>query len=225
LLNALGFDWVIHDAKWEAMFTDLKRYKERFDDCNVPHNWSENPQLAKWVDHQRSFEKAGRQSPSRKARLNQLGFAWDRQDAAWDTKFTELRRYHERFGNCNVSEEWAENPQLGKWVGAQRVGKKMGTLSEERQLRLNEIGFIWDAHESRWDTKFTELRRCKELFGGDWSAKEWKDNPELGSWVREQRKLGNRGKLSADRKARLDALGFDWNPRANKRRSPPLAAE
>ena len=62
----------------------------------------------------------------------------------------------------------------------------------------------------RWDTKFTEWRRCKELFG-DCSAKEWKDNPELGSWVREQRKLGNRGKLRADRKARLDALGFVWD--------------
>jgi hypothetical protein len=30
---------------------------------------------------------------------------------------------------------------------------------------------------------------------------------------------------AAGQKARLDALGFDWEPRANKRRISPLAAE
>jgi hypothetical protein len=32
----------------------------------------------------------------------------------------------------------------------------------------------------------------------------------LGSWVLSQRQ--NKGKLSADRRERLDTLGFDWNP-------------
>ena len=44
-LNELGFIWDPHDVTWEIMFVELKHYKERFGDCNVPRGWAENPQL------------------------------------------------------------------------------------------------------------------------------------------------------------------------------------
>ena len=45
-----------------------------------------------------------------------LGFIWDARDSVWETRFSELQRYNERFGDCNVPQAWAENPQLGTWV-------------------------------------------------------------------------------------------------------------
>jgi hypothetical protein len=41
------------DAKWYAMYTKLKAYKERFGDCIVPRGSAENAQLASWVAEQR----------------------------------------------------------------------------------------------------------------------------------------------------------------------------
>jgi hypothetical protein len=37
-------------------------------------------------------------------------------------------------------------------------------------------------------------------------------NRKLGSWVDVQRQRQRQGTLSAERKARLDELGFDWDP-------------
>src|SRR4029077_2811031 len=44
-LDGLGFIWEVDflDALWESRFAELKHYKERFGDCNVPINWNENP--------------------------------------------------------------------------------------------------------------------------------------------------------------------------------------
>jgi hypothetical protein len=48
------FDWDAQDAQWQTMFTELKRYRERFGDCNVPQKWKENPQLGSWVNNHRT---------------------------------------------------------------------------------------------------------------------------------------------------------------------------
>jgi hypothetical protein len=38
---------------------------------------------------------------------------------------------------------WAENKQLGRWVGSQRSKYRKGKLSEDRIKRLEDIGFVW----------------------------------------------------------------------------------
>lgn len=41
--RSLGLNDIAEGIKWEAMLADLKRFKDRFDDCNVPMG-AENPQ-------------------------------------------------------------------------------------------------------------------------------------------------------------------------------------
>ena len=125
------------------MFAELTHYKERFGHCNVPRGWRESPQLSGWVTHQRSNERSGRLSAARKERLDVLGFVWDPKPAAWETMFSELERYRERFGNCNVPDNWNENPPLGSWVVVQRIWRKKGNLSSVRVARLDELGLNW----------------------------------------------------------------------------------
>jgi hypothetical protein len=48
-LTELGFVWNARDLRWENMFTELKLYVAKFNDCNVPATWEENPKLGKWV--------------------------------------------------------------------------------------------------------------------------------------------------------------------------------
>jgi hypothetical protein len=49
------------------------------------------------------------------------------------------------------------------------------------------------------------------------------DGYRLGAWASTQRT--QQARMAAGRKACLNALGFDWNPQANKRRISPLASE
>jgi hypothetical protein len=41
-------------------------------------------------------------------------------------------------------------------------------------------------------------------------------------WVQHQRQFQKTGKLSSNRKARLDALGFEWSPKTNRLKSTAI---
>ena len=58
---------------------------------------------------------------------------------------------------CNVPQLYAEDNHLGLWVTNQRAAYKEGKLSPERISKLESIGFIWDALESRWDNMLGKL--------------------------------------------------------------------
>jgi Helicase associated domain len=105
---------------------------------------------------------------------------------------------------------------LGIWVGTQRIQQKKGALSADRKIRLDEIGFIWDALDSAWETKFAELKRYRDEHGDCNVPAVWRENPQLGSWVHTQRTVNKAGRLSTARKAHLDALGFVWSVRVPK---------
>lgn len=179
--------------------------------CNVSQ--LRKSQLGKWVNKQRTGKD--RLNPARIAQLDELGFVWNARDVAWDGMFEELKRYKERFGDCNVPQQCDENPQLGRWVNVQRNT----TLPPDRKARLDEIGFVWEPRDARWETMFAELKRYKEAHGLCNVPSEWVENPKLGSWVSTQRQFERLGKLSSPRKARLDALGFKWAPKTNRSKS------
>jgi len=136
------------------MFAELKRYKDEHGDCDVPDRWSENPQLAKWVAHQRRFKKAGKLSLEHEQRLDALGFDWEPLQSLWEIRFAELKRYRDQHGHCNVSRR--EGPQLKAWVDHQRRAERTGTLSAERKARLDELGFVWSAARSARSTSTDE---------------------------------------------------------------------
>jgi Helicase associated domain len=123
------------------MFAKLEHYWERFGNCDVPHSWEENPPLAIWVSNQRARQLE--LSSTRRARLDELGFVWDPREVAWEKMFAKLMGYKSKHGDCNVPQDWSEDLQLGRWVSAQHVRAKQGTLPPEQKARLDALGFDW----------------------------------------------------------------------------------
>ena len=77
-LESIGFTWGIKlDLRWNLMFDELERYKDREGHCNVPCSYPENPKLYRWVGHQRRTSVA--MSKERSSKLNSIGFNWGRQ--------------------------------------------------------------------------------------------------------------------------------------------------
>jgi hypothetical protein len=163
------------------------------------------------VIKQRSLNNTGRLSAKRKARLDELGFVWDARESTWETRFAELGCYKERFGDCNVPALWKESPKLGHWVRFQRNANDVGKLPSECKTRLDELGFVWGALDAAWETGFTELRQYRDIHGNCNVPAVCKDNPKLGRWVHTQRVLKAAGKLSSERRARLEGLGLIWD--------------
>jgi hypothetical protein len=212
-LNQIGFVWDAHDTSWEQMFSELLGYKQAYGHCNVPHLFAENSQLGKWVHKQRQKKRDCQLEEERILRLDEIGFTWNPSDAVWEEMFAALVVYKEIKGHCNVPKEWSENPKLGSWVGQQRQNRKAGTLSENRIQRLNDLGFMWDTLDALWEKRFSELEEFRAIYTHSNVPQRWQENPQLATWVSEQRTRRKQDSLSQERIQRLNETGFLWNPR------------
>jgi hypothetical protein len=134
---------------WDERYGELESYKQRFGNCNVPKVWEENQQLSNWVGIQRLSAAEGKLSPLRRARLDDLGFVWNTLKYAWDTMFIELTRYRDRFGDCNVTRNWEENPELATWVHHQRRFKSAGKHCRQRAKRVSTNSVLFGIRRIR----------------------------------------------------------------------------
>jgi hypothetical protein len=195
---------------WMFWYGLLETFVKERGHCRVPQSYEENGfQLGAWVNNQRV--RRNRISIERQQKLDELGFIWDQLEADWNEGLSYLKAYREREGHCRVPHGYVENGYaLGKWVSVQR--QRQHVLSEERRQRLNELGFSWDPYEERWDAGLSHLQTYKQREGHCSVPLQYKtpDGYLLGRWVSNQRV--SQDKLSDECKARLDALGFDWNP-------------
>jgi hypothetical protein len=94
-------------------------------------------------------------------------------------------------------------------------------MTAERAARLTALGFCWEgSHKdaAKWEAQLARLAAYKAAHGDSSVPQDWAEDPRLGSWVNTQRvgkrKL-DRGEpslsgMTAERAARLTALGFCW---------------
>lgn len=118
---------------------------------------------------------------SRVKKLDSIGFDWTREGGEndlrkirtgalhhrndpeiWNRRFQELVDYKKRFGDSNIPKEWPENKSLGAWVATQRkmykalVSGERSSLTPERRMALENIGFVWILRPSRTRPKVLE---------------------------------------------------------------------
>ena len=95
-------------------------------------------------------------------------------------------------------------------------------MTEERQEALERLGFVWDSHGAVWMERLNELEAFKSERGHCCVPANFKDNHQLAIWAKCQRRQyrlycdGKRSNMNKDRIAKLEKLGFVWNPRKSK---------
>jgi hypothetical protein len=217
-LDDLAFDWDAQASSWNSFFEKLKAFKERFGHCNVETGWKEDKVFARWAIALRGQRRRGTLSEERIARLNELGFVWEwnklKANETWMKWYRELETYMHEHGNPHVPRLYA-NVKLGSWVMIQRArrGKALGNrppLTTEQVALLDKLGFRWDAREEQWDEGFEQTKRFKEKHGHFEIEQVQGDESELSRWVTTQRRQNSSGELQAERKAKLDSIGFVW---------------
>jgi Helicase associated domain len=143
-------------------------------------------------------------SPNRKGKWFAKG-----NRVRWEKGFVALRKFRAREGHCCPSRNHVEGKyNLGSWVSTQRYRKDLLPLNRKR--RLDAIGFVWSWRDHLWEENFAALLKfkrreghcCVPVFHSEGKYK-------LGWWTSTQRR--NRKKMSAERRARLNKLGFVWN--------------
>ena len=100
-------------------------------------------------------------------------------------------------------------------------GQKMycRTLTQERVEKINNLGFVWCCPSSgptvSWDDRLQELAQYYEETG-KWPPQS---QGQLGMWTHKQRRSYTRQheKFMKERAPKLDAIGFEWTPRGNRK--------
>jgi superfamily II DNA or RNA helicase len=224
-LDALGFIWSIQANQWDEGIEHLTAFVKEHGHCGVSQGYvsADGYRLGTWVSNRRANQH--NISAERKARLDSLGFAWDPLSTQWEEGFRHLQAFAQEQGHCRVSYRYkcADGYRLGGWVAEHRTNKH--NIPLERKARLDALGFVWDQLCTQWEEGFRHLQAFVQEHGHCRVPQKHvtADGFRLGQWVHFQRRQPY--SISAERKARLDTLGFVWNPRANKRRASPLAAE
>mmetsp|Transcript_17615 Transcript_17615/g.25270 ORF Transcript_17615/g.25270 Transcript_17615/m.25270 type:complete len:576 (+) Transcript_17615:70-1797(+) len=225
--------------RWMAMLSDLKAYKAKYGNCLVPRSFADNLQLASWVAEQRKqyrlrkLNKPSNITVERIRMLDELGFIWQAQSAAWNRHLNDLRSYKEVYGDCMVPLNCTKYPQLGLWVKEQRRHRSLmirgrhSHMTKERVQILESVGFCWDSHEAAWWDKFQELQDYKEEFGDCKVPRRYAPNPQLATWIDQQRRqirLFKDGKIAHMSEKRIKALmelGFRYTCIKTKKRPNP----
>mmetsp|Transcript_38101 Transcript_38101/g.66823 ORF Transcript_38101/g.66823 Transcript_38101/m.66823 type:complete len:887 (+) Transcript_38101:149-2809(+) len=157
----------------------------------------------------------------------------------WETRIALLKAHKELYNTCDLTHAPKESivPQLRNFVLESRKQYKKfqkgkhSTLTAARIAELRALGFDFcplesgntkDNHDRRfqqkWDEQFKELEAYKAEHGDCLVSCMGSENVKLGNWVRGQRKLYNkagREGINPVRLAKLDEIGFDFNPVAS----------
>ena len=143
-------------VSWEERYNQLVEYKKDHNNCNVPRKYKASPSLGKWVVSQRShyMSKKSFMTAERIVKLhlmNSIGFIWNLQEYNWQQSFRQLIAFEDEFKHCFVP----TGKPLGNWVSIQRqqykllMADKPSRMTTEHIEKLNELGFVWKAPQSR----------------------------------------------------------------------------
>jgi hypothetical protein len=138
------------------------------------------------------------------------GAAMSRQCVDWNTMIRALEAYRKENGHCCVPANWRKNPQLGRWVAMHRYRRKIGELSQKQIDQLDRLHFVWSPTDIVWNEMFGKLVSFKTREGHCDVPSVWPEDPQLASWVANQRHRRKSGSLSVERIKKLDELGFAW---------------
>jgi len=220
-LVGIGFEFgdakfASDNIKWNAIFMELEKYKEKNGHCNFP---TMNGLFGSWVSTQRFLFRSKKLEADRYEKLVKIGFVFEDAKFAsdnikWNTLFVELEKYKEKNGHCNFP---TTNGSLGIWISKQRFLFRSKKLKADRYEKLEGIGFIFEdenfanfktkSDNVKWNIRFMELEKYKEKNGHCNCPTK---NGSLGIWISNHRTLFRSKKLKADRYEKLVGIGFEF---------------
>ena len=128
----------------------------------------------------------------------------------WDKLVAELAAFKKTHGHCNVPTATGDDVKLGRWVAAQRYKRKINALTKEQIQELDALSFVWSPSDLAWESMFLCLLQYIKQKGHANVPENYHRNGRLARWVQTQRHRRWKSRLSAERIARLDKVGFVW---------------
>lgn len=192
------------------------------------HRTKDGLSLGCWSANQRSRQshpnnRRGALSEEKVAQLTSLGFDWEtgaaRDERRWIEMFQRLKAFRKENLHTRVLGKYKYDPKLGRWADHQRRSYVNGDLSEQRQSKLDSIGFesrLTDAaaimtKDDQWQIQYEKLKLFRDENGHCMVPYRFEDDPCLGGWVQRQRLIYSKNKMKRGRLDLLNTIGFTWD--------------
>ncbi len=224
-LDKIGMCWEnAIDLAWKKYYSAAKCYFEKNGNLNVPARYidREGVSLGPWISSIRTRKKAGANtgflSQDRVDSLNELGMIWDQADFVWQRSYNVACEYYGKNGNLEVPLNYTLNGiKLGLWIQGMRQAYNGATgrtqISESQIDQLNQIGMRWEnKFVNLWEKGYDEAEKYFKNFG-NLKVRDSYVSPsgfKLGNWISNQRESFKNGKITPQRKSRLDNLEMIW---------------
>lgn len=128
---------------------------------------------------------------------------------------THLKNFRSLYPNRwpGKKEEFPKGNKLGGWYGAQQHRFKRGLLQSWQIKALEELGFIGDVFNSKWNNQFNYLIEFRKLNPDRWpiATEDFPVGNKLGQWCSDQRSNYKNDLLNETRIKLLENTGFPWD--------------
>ena len=235
LLDELGMNWEKTDS-WQHRYELAVEYKKEHGSLAVPAQYrtEDGIWLGSWLSRQKQMLREGKKlSAKRRAALKEL-FKGEKgrrlsapvppacsvREQNWLDNYQSARLYAEKKGSLLVPAGYVDENgfRLGVWISNLRAARKARPgsfqVTPEHIALLDAIGMQWDAREAKWAGAFRRAEEYCAAHGNLLVPVNYKteDGFCLGDWVRRMREnyACAEKKLTAERIAKLEALGMVW---------------
>jgi len=138
----------------------------------------------------------------------------EKNDLLWDEMFDRYKKYVVQGGdNRHIS---TDDKRLKHWVGTQRSFLRKKLLDPKREIKLREVGFIFDPNSDLWSYAYSYLLKYVQRVRTSYVKQNHKeDGFSLGAWVSRMR--NTKDELSEDQIYKLEQLpGWSWDLKIDK---------
>ena len=167
----MDFDNKVNTMSWEEWYNLAKIYYETHGHLEIKTDFKttngkdydeKGAALGQWISKQRQGKKNNTLSLDRENLLLQIGMRFDnkKNTMPWEEWYNLVKIYYETYDNSKIPQsfktfngkDYDENGvALGRWINKQRLSKKKGSMSLDREILLNNIGMIWDTKNNKPD--------------------------------------------------------------------------
>lgn len=237
LLDQLGMVWQKPDS-WQHRYELAAAYKAAHGSLELPAQYrtEEGIWLGSWLSRQKQLLQKGDKSlsgervkalkelfrgePERRSGAVRTRARCSVRERNWLNNYRHAKAYAKRRGDLLVPASYVDETgfRLGVWISNLRAARKTRPdsfqVTPEHIAMLDEIGMQWDAREAKWAGAFRRAEEYCAAHGNLLVPVNYKteDGFCLGDWVRRMREnyACAEKKLTAERIAKLEALGMVW---------------
>ena len=211
--------WDPHDDAWNQGFSYLGQYIKEFGNCRVTQKYVNIAgfKLGLWVNGQRTNYRRKKLSSDRILLLENLHDTW-----SWEPYEDNWEEFYELVKDSIIEDGFINYHRIDKntkksiksWVSMQRTSYRENLLSQEKIIKLENLGDAW-SWEPSWDSWFGNFEILKKYVIDNKSVIipdgiKSKNVKNMRMWITKQRAHYKKGTLEIKKIEMIQSLSPDW---------------